>query len=252
MVTDKEIEAALNLSAERKFDASLALYQAMLIRTQNDRIRMKILLGIVTCSTWLNLDSIRENAIQQLKQLPDYEVSDTFVVMARARAYADSGRVQEALNLINENLSTEVLQRHDLQEWKYEHLFRKGRYLVLLTRYDEALSALNAAYEINPEGEFETDMLIERSNCFLALSRYDEAFEAANRVLSRGDEDMATLAMQYVAECRLWQRRGEEAMTLYRELQRRLPSRLVNEERVDTGIRNGMAFLESHPQSKPF
>jgi hypothetical protein len=32
-------------------------------------------------------------------------------------------------------------------------------------------------------------------------------------------------------------------MNLYRELQKRLPCRLVDEERVETGIRNGMAYL---------
>ena len=99
--------------------------------------------------------------------------------------------------------------------------------------------------------QLKTEMLIERANCFIGLGRYAEAYDAASQV--RGDENYTTLAMQYMAECRLWQRRVQEAMTLYRELQKRLPSRFVDEQRVQTGIRNGMEYLENrHPQWKPF
>ena len=251
-VTEREIQEALDLSAQRDFSTALALYQEMLIRAQDDQIRMRILFGIVTCSTWLNLDEIRENAIAVLKQFPDYGVSHAFIVMAQARAYSESGRAQEALDLIDANLKSEVLQRDDFRESKYEHLFFKGRSLVQLAHYDEALAAFDAAHGMNPEGEFETDMLIERSNCFLALSRYNEAFEAASRVLSRGDEEMATLAMQHMAECRMWQSRVPEALELYAAIQKRLPCRLVDEERIETGIKNAMARLEKlRPQGKP-
>jgi tetratricopeptide (TPR) repeat protein len=76
VVTEQEIKAAVSLSAERQFDAALALYQTMLPRANEVHTRMAVLYGIVTCSTWLNLDQMRENAIQELKQLPDYEVSE--------------------------------------------------------------------------------------------------------------------------------------------------------------------------------
>jgi tetratricopeptide (TPR) repeat protein len=253
MVTEEEIEAALHLSTERKFDAALALYQEMLARSEDLLVRMKVLFGIVTCSTWLGLDTIRENAIAELKQLPDYGVSHAFVVMAQARAYSESGRAQEALDLVDGNLKNEVLQRDGFQDWRYEHLFYKGRSLVQLARYDEALGAFDEAYRVYPEGDFELDMLIERSNCLLALRRFSEAYDTASQVLACDDEEMSTLAMQHMAECRMWQQRVEEAMKLYSELQKRLPSRLVDEERVKTGIRNGMAYLEKrHPQWKPF
>lgn len=253
MVTDEEIEAALYLSAERKFDASLALYQEMLTRAEDAFVRMKILYGIVTCSTWLRLDEIREDAIRELKQLPDFDVSQAFIVMARARAADDFGRAQEALDLIDANLHSEVLQRDDFRDWKYEHFFWRGRSLAQLKRWDEALCAFDAAHAMDSDGRFETEMLIERANCYLALDRYADAYEVASQVEVRGDNEFTTLAMQYMAECRLWQRRVEEAMTLYGELQKRLPCRLVDEERVKTGIRNGMVFLEKrHPQWKPF
>jgi tetratricopeptide (TPR) repeat protein len=252
IVTEREIQAALDLSAQREFSASLAQFQDLLPRADDVHTRMTILFGIVTSSTWLNLDQIRENAIRELKQLPDNEVSDAFIVMAKARAYSDMGRAQEALDLIDSNLESEVLKRADFKDWKYEHLFLRGRVLVQLARYDEALSALDAAHTVCPEGSFEADLLIERCNCHVALARYDEAFATASQVLERGSDEMATLAMQYMAESRLWQSRVPEALELYVAIQKRLPSRLVQEERIQTGIKNAMAYLEKlHPPGKP-
>jgi tetratricopeptide (TPR) repeat protein len=252
-VTEQEIEAAQDLSAQREFRKSLVLFQEMLTRAKDGPIRGMVLFGIVTCSTWLGLDTIKEHAIQELKQFSDYDVSHAFVGMTQARAYVDFGRAQEALDLINENLDSEVLQRDDLRDWKYESLFLKGSSLVGLARSDEALCAFDAAHAINADGEFETNMLIERANCFIALDRYDEAFEAARQVLTRGDQEMATLAMQYMAECRMWQSRVPEALELYTALEKRLPCRLVQEERIQSGIKIAIAHLEKlHPQGKPF
>jgi hypothetical protein len=139
----------------------------MLLRAKDVYVRMRILFGIVTCATWLNLDQIRENAIQELKRLPDFAVSRVFVFMAQARAYSDLRRGQEALDLIEANLNSEVLQREDFRDCKYEHLFFKGRSLVQLARYGEALAAFDAAHAVCPEGSFEADLLIERANCYL-------------------------------------------------------------------------------------
>lgn len=253
MVTEQEIEAALRLTAERNFDAALALYQGMLARGEDAVVRMRILFGIVTCSTWLRRDAIREDAIRQLKQFPDYDVSHSFISMAEARAFVEFGRTQDALNLIEEILLSGVLQREDFRDWKYELLFLKGQSLVALKLFDQALSAFDAAHAVDSEGQFETCILIERANCYIGLGRYAEAYELARQVRDRGDEEFRTLAMQYMAECCLWLRRVEEAMNLYRDIQKRLPCRLIDKGRVETGIRNAMAYLEKrHPQSNPF
>jgi tetratricopeptide (TPR) repeat protein len=252
VITEKEIQAALDLSAQRDFSASLAKFQEMLPRAKDVYVRMRILFGIVTCSTWMNLHQIRENAIQELKRLPDYEVSHVFVIMAQARAYSDSGRGKEALDLIDANLNSAVLQRDDFRDCKYEHLFFKGRSLVQLARYDEALAAFDAAHTVCPEGNYEADLLIEQSNCFIAVGRFAEAYDTASRVLSRGDREMVTLAMQYMAECDLGLGRASDALKLYAEIEARRPSSLVQEERIQTGIKNAMKYLEKrHPQGKP-
>lgn len=149
---EHEIEAALSLSTERKFDVALALYWDMLARAEDDFVRMRILFGIVDCSTWLGLEAIWEDAIRALKQLPDYDVPRAFIAMAQARAFIDFGCTQEALDLVNENLGSGVLRRDDFRDWKYEHLFLKGQCLVRLKAFDEALCAFDEAQSIDSEG----------------------------------------------------------------------------------------------------
>jgi tetratricopeptide (TPR) repeat protein len=251
-VTEEEVESAFLLSEKREFKSSLALFQGMLERECDANTKLRLLFGIVTCSTWLSLDGVREKAIQDLMKLPDFDVSHAFAVLAKAKASLDSGRAKEALGLINENLEGKVLNREDFRDWKYEHLFLKGQSLVELARYDEALSEFDEARTIYPDGELETNMLIERSNCLLALSRYDETYGTASLILARGDEEMATLALQYMAESRMWQARASEALELYVAVQRRLPSRFVQEQRIKIGMKNAIAYLEKHrPYSKP-
>lgn len=251
-VTEEEIEAAEKLSSGRQFDASLALLQEMLTRVRDEQTRMRLLFDVVTCSTWLDRKETLREAIEELQSLPDYEVSHAFVVMAQATAYAESGRLQEALDLFNSNLASELLQSGVLQERKYEHLFRKGRILLRLARYDEALSAFDAARGLDPDGEFETEMLIDRANCLLAVRRYAEAYNTANEVLARSDDAMATMAMQQMAESRMWQSRLPEALELYSAILKRLPCPLIDEERIRKGMANAMTYLErSRLQTKP-
>ena len=95
-----------------------------------------------------------------------------------------------------------------------------------------------------PDGEREAAILIDQTNCLMALGRYDEAYSAASQALNRGEEDMATLAMQYMAECRLWQGRIPEAGKLYMDIQKRLPCRLVNETRIKEGMSQCIASLK--------
>jgi tetratricopeptide (TPR) repeat protein len=243
-VTVDEVEKAERLSAQREFAASLALLQEMLTRAQDDQIRMRILFDVVTCSTWLNQEEVLNNAIQELNRFPDYEVSHVFVVMTQATALVDFGRAEEAVELIEAILRSAILQENDFQDWKYECLFLKGRSLTRLARCDEALLTFDEAHSLYAAGKFETDMLLDRSNCLSYLARYDEAYNAANQVLTRGDEEKATLALQYMAECRMWQSRVQEALELYVAIRKRLPSKLVQEERIEAGFKNALARLE--------
>jgi tetratricopeptide (TPR) repeat protein len=251
-VTEQEIEKAEKLSAQREFGASLAMLQEMLTRANDVQVRMRLLFDVVTCSTWLNRNEILNEAVRELKRFPDYDVSHAFVVMTQVSAFVDFGRAQEALELINANIKSPILKQEEFQDWKYEYLFLKGRSLTRLARCDEALQTFDEAHGLYANGKFEVDILLDRANCLLYLGRYDESFEVASQVQTRGDEDTATLAMQYMAECRMWQSRVPEALDLYVAIQKRLPCRLVEEERIRTGIKNAMARLEKlRPQGKP-
>lgn len=252
VVTDEEIEAAEELRAQGEFAEALALLRDMLNRTQDDGTRMRLLFDVISCSTALCMDSVTEGAIAELEKLPDPKMSYLFVDFFRAVSYIALGRAQEALELLEINLKSEFLARDDFQIWKYKHLAYKGSALIWLARPDDALTVLAEAHAMYPDGERETAILIDQANCLMALKWYDEAYKSASQVLGRSDEEMATLAMQHMAECRMWQSRVPEALELYIAIQKRLPCRLVQGERIQTGITNAMAYLEKlRPQGKP-
>jgi tetratricopeptide (TPR) repeat protein len=224
----------------------------MLRRVQDGDMRMRLLFDVLYCSTRLGADSATDEAIHELEQIPEPKMSRIFIDFIQAMTYIAHGRYQEGLHLIDANLKSEFMEREDFLVWKYKHLAYRGDALTGMTRCDEALESLNLAHILFPDGERETAILIDESNCLLALDRYEDAYAAASQVLNRGDEEMATLAMQHMAECRMWQSRVPEALELYAAIQKRLPCRLVQEERIQQGITNAMAYLEKlHPLGKP-
>jgi len=251
-VTEEEIEAIEEPSGNGQYSIALALAQDMLGRARDDETIMRILFSVLTCSTRLKLDEITNDAIRRLEQLPDPRATRIFADFIQALADLSFNKPQEALNLIEANLDSGLLDSDDCNDHKYEHLVYKGRSLGRLGRYVEALDALDAGHRMCPQGKYETDILIARSNCLMALDRYDESFDAARQTLNRGDEEMATLGMQYMAECRMWQGRVQESLEIYSAIQKRLPCRFIEEERIQEGIRNGVAYLERlRPQRMP-
>jgi tetratricopeptide (TPR) repeat protein len=244
-VSEKEIEAAERLRGQGEYATALALTQDMMNRTQDDDTRMRLLLDVLYCSTRLCLDSATDAAIRELEKLPDPKMSRVFADFIQAMSFIAHGKAQKGLDLIDANLRSEYLERDDLRIWKYKHLAYKGSALIWLARPDEALVSLAQAHMIYPNGEREAAILIDQTNCLMALDRYDEAYNAASQVFARNEDEMATLAMQYMAECRLWQGRITEAGKLYLDIQKRLPCRLVNEERIKEGMSQCVASLGS-------
>ena len=69
---------------------------------------------------------------------------------------------------------------------------------------DTTLDVLGKAHQMSTDGRCETAIAIDQANCLLALDRYDDSYNAASRALNTSDEEMKTLAMQYMAECTMW------------------------------------------------
>jgi tetratricopeptide (TPR) repeat protein len=251
-VREEEIEAAERLRGQGDFSIALGLTQGMLSRASDVETRMRLLFDVLYCSTELGEDAITAEAIREIERLPKPEISRLFVDFIQAMSLIAHGRAHEGLKLIEDNLKSKLMGRDDFRIWKYKHLAYKGSALIWLGRPTEALALLAEAHEMYPDGERETEILIDQANCLLGLDRYEDAYCAASRVLSRGNEELATLALQYMAESRMWERRIQEALAIYNDILTRLPCRLVNEERIRAGIRKGMTYLaKDRPQGKP-
>lgn len=264
-VSEEEIEAAEKLRGKGELAASLKLTQAMLKRTQDGDLRMRLLFDVVTCSALLELRDVTQQAMMELDTMPQPEFCRAFANMSRAYAEEQNGRPENALALLDMILESGILEGGDCRIHKYQLCLFKGQALLRLRLPKEALDWLDSAHALYPSEEsardvtergifgwVERDIQVGRANCLLALDRLDESFEAASQVLLRDDGDLATLARQYMAECRAWQGRVPEALKLYADLKKRLPCRLVDESRIDQGIANCMNYLEKRrPATKP-
>ena len=214
---------------------------------------MRLLFDVLYCSTRLCLDDVTTRAIAELEQMPQPRMS-RIVDFIQAMSFIANGHSQLGLDLIEANLKSEVrFHGDDFREWKYKHLAYKGSALAGLGQCQKALTALDEAHLMNPNGRRQAAILIDQVNCLLALDRYDDSYDTARQVLGRGDEEMTTLAMLYMAECRMWQARASDALQIYVEIRRRLPCRLVAEDRVQLGMDRAVARLEKRSrQDRPF
>jgi hypothetical protein len=71
MLEETEIERAEDLSSQGDFVTSLGLHQEMVHRAQDDLTRLRILLGVVLCSTRLGLEKVTDDAIRELDSMSD-------------------------------------------------------------------------------------------------------------------------------------------------------------------------------------
>jgi tetratricopeptide (TPR) repeat protein len=264
-VSEEEIVGVEKLRAKADFAKSLRMTREMLELTEDGDFRMRLLFNVVSCAAMLELDETTNHAMQELDAMPQPEFSRVLANMSRAYAEDHLGRPEKALAILDMNLETGYFERDDFRIHKYQLCLFKGQALARLRRATEALEWLDRAHALYPSEDStneETHRLIfgwvepliqsNRANCLIGLDRFDEAFEAATQVRRRTDGDLATFALQQMAECRVWQSRVPEALRIYADLKMRLPCRLVDEHRVEEGISNCMKYLEKqHPSLRP-
>lgn len=104
--TEEEIDATEKLRCKGELATSLRLTQAMLERTEDANIRMRLLFDVVTCSTQLELDDVTNRAMDELDTMPQPEFSRVFANMSRAYTEEQLGRPERALALLDMNLET--------------------------------------------------------------------------------------------------------------------------------------------------
>jgi tetratricopeptide (TPR) repeat protein len=249
-VTEEEIDAAEKLRKYGQFPTALALTQDMLCRVQDGDKRMRLLFDVLYCSTQLREEAITEDAIRELEKYPSPEFSRALANSIRAHAEISLGNPGHALTLLDMNLETGFFEREDFRVHKYDLYLYRGMALERLSRWDEALEWLKRAHEMYPTREcapnqwVEIEILFNSARCMMGLKRFDEAYELSKLAYESGDEITKTVAMQYMADCRMWQGRLEESLKLYLEIQQRPPCVSVKAELIQDRINACMDYLE--------
>lgn len=261
----EEIDAAEKLRGQGEYANALAQTQDLLLRTQNDGTRMRLLFDVIYCSTALCLTNVTEDAMLELEKLPEPEFSRVLANSIRANAEIDQNKPQEALALIDMNLETGYFEREDFRIHKYDLCHFKGRALARMWRWDEALDWLDKAHAMYPsEADIPDEdtrkhvhwagarILLNKAYCFIGLKRFDEAFELSKHIYESEDGWEKTQALQQMADSRLWQGRASEALQLYVDVKKRLPCSTVSDEYIQDRIVQCMNYIEKYRlHSKP-
>lgn len=264
-VTEEEMDEAERLRAKGDLATSLRLAQEMLTRAEDPDPRMRILFNVVTCSALLELPELTNQAMAELDTMPEPEFCRAFANMNRAYAEDQHGRPATALAMLDMILDAGHFEKDDCRIHMYQLCLFKGEALTRLRRPSEALDWLDKAHALYPAerntrneterlifGWVEPNIQVNRANCLMGLDRFEEAFQAASEVLRWTDGDLSTLARQYMAECRVWQGRVPEALDFYSDVKKRLPCRLLEDDRIRQGISNCMSYLEKRrPSGRP-
>ncbi len=256
-VTEAEIAASEDCSAARDYARSLKLSRDMLDRTADLNFRMRLLFGIVLCAAMLERQEVLDFAYKELNNLPEPDELRVLANLNRAFAEYELGRPANALHIVDTGLQTGLFDKEGWKIHKYRCFFSKGVSLTSLKRPSEGLECLDAAHSLYPSEasagdetersifrRLEPRIQIARANCLLGLDHYEDSYFAAEKVKSFDDAELAALALQYMAECRVWQGRVPEALEIYADLKKRLPCRFVDEERIKTGVANCVSYLE--------
>jgi tetratricopeptide (TPR) repeat protein len=262
--TEEEIDAAEKLRGQGEFATALALAQDMLCRVQDGDKRMRLLFDVLRCSTQLGAENVTDDAIQELEKYPYPEFSRVLANSIRAYAEISLGRPQNALALLDVNLETGFFEHEDFRAHKYDLCLYMGMALERLSRWNEALEWLERANELYPTEESatnhdmlqhyqwaETEILFNKARCMMGLKRFDDAYEFSNRAYELAEGDTKTVAMQYMADCRMCQGRVTESLRLYLDIQKRSPCVSVRAECIQDRISSCVDYLEKcKPNSK--
>jgi tetratricopeptide (TPR) repeat protein len=256
-VSEVDVEKAEKLRGEGAPEAALALSQELLERVEDGDLHMRLLFNVVTCSAWLDRGEVADWAMVELDKMPQPQFSRVLANMERGYAEAILGRPEKALAIFDTILETGYFEREDFRVHRYTLCLYKGQALLGLKRTADALEWLDRGHAFYPSEECTPDetalrifgwveplIQTNRANCLMVFDRFEEAFQAASEALRLSKGDLATFAMEQMAECRHWQTRVPEALELYLEVKKRLPCRLVDEKRNETGITNCMIYLE--------
>lgn len=98
----------------------------MLNRAQDDDTRTRLLFDVLYCSTRLGLEDVTSAVIAELDKLPEPEMSRIFVDLIQAISHIAFGKSQEALALLDANLSSQFMEREDFRIWRFVQTLPTG------------------------------------------------------------------------------------------------------------------------------
>jgi tetratricopeptide (TPR) repeat protein len=258
---EKEIDIIEKMRASGDFAKSLESTERLLLYASSETNKMRLLFNLTICAAQLQLDETLARVENELNGLPRPKESKIYFDEFRAIALIDNGNPQEALVILEKNLTSELINQDSNKLHKYDHLAYMGKALARLSRYKEAIAFFTSAQEMFADESVSinsdtvthlrwmtTEILMEKSACLLHLREFKEAIQCATQLYERSEGEMRTLALHYMAMSKFSLRQWPDAIRLYAEIKSRLPCRLVGSDRIEEEMAECLAQVQ---QSEP-
>jgi tetratricopeptide (TPR) repeat protein len=248
-MNEETIDSIERLKEAGDFDEAIHQILGGIDSATSDIERARYLINLIVCATNIGNETMAGSSIRDLFKLPlpaDIALVRNYV---SAVSYIDFFHPQRAVELLRANLSSDLLMDQAFFMQRYETLAQYGFALTHLERYSEALSSLNVAESAVPNGDLTANIRLYKATCLASLRRFDDAYVLAEGLICDGTAEIAIEAKFIMAQVRLAQGHFKEAVDLYRDVRKLLPSTRVSEIEVKGGIEAAMAGLTRDSKS---
>ncbi|HXE09400.1 MAG TPA: tetratricopeptide repeat protein [Acidobacteriaceae bacterium] len=242
-MSNEKIDDIEALKVSGRYEDAIHQIEDSIASATDDSERLLYLTNLVVCATNIRNEAMARGAIDKLYQLRPLPGEEPFRNYVAGCFFLSFAEPQKAFELFLLNLENPILLAPEFREHRYENLAQCGFALCHLGRYTEALSRFDEAEEFLPARELHVDIEFYRITCLVQLKRLDEAARIAERATQNGSTEIRARARFDLAEIRFEQRRFEEALSLYSEVETLLPCDGIAEFDVRRGISTSMDAL---------
>jgi tetratricopeptide (TPR) repeat protein len=246
-MNEKNIAAIEGFKNDGNYEEAVRKILSTIDSSTDDVEKARYLINLIVCTTNLYQREMASDAINQIYKLslpPDWEPIRNYIA---AVSHLDFDQPQEALELLRKNLENPIFMDQEFSSERYENLAQCGFVLTHLERYGEALSSLNEAEQVCPQGELQSEIKLYKATCLGSIGKFDEAFALSKNVVDNGAGEITVRARLKMAQIRLAEARFSEAVDLYRDVGKCLPCSTISASDVERGIEVAMDALMKTP-----
>jgi tetratricopeptide (TPR) repeat protein len=205
--------------------------------TINPVVRAIALMAKCTCAAQMNDLALAENAAFAIDMEPLSPEMRNYVNLVRADVLSLIGESKEAESLFFTILTSKEQYSEQMRDVLYQASAKLGILYVTWKRYSQALTLLEKASLLMPDGYLRDYVDIDLAYCLQSLGRADEAKGCLKSIIDRGPEEFIVDAYYRLGAIQLQTGECEAAIDSFQSALNNLPRGKIAESDILTALR---------------